>query len=314
MKALALSGGVGGAKLCFGLAEVLKPDELRIVVNNGDDEEFHGFYVCPDLDTVMYTLAGLSNQHTGWGIKNETFAALGALGRLGQETWFGLGDQDLATHIVRTRMLGQGRSLSEVTDYICRRLGIEHSIAPMTDDLLRTTVITEELGALPFQTYFVKHRCEPRVAALEFEGADCAEVSRGFSESLDSCDTLIFCPSNPYLSVAPILSMRGVRERIESFEGHRLAISPIVGGQALKGPAAKLLSELGEDVSCVGVARQYTGLCDTFVIDELDRDLADDVRALGMEVLILNTIMNNNRDKVELARNLLAAISESNDQ
>lgn len=314
MKALALTGGVGGAKLCFGLAEVLKPDELSIVVNNGDDEVFHGLYVCPDLDTVMYTLAGLSNPHTGWGIRNETFAALGALDRLGQETWFGLGDQDLATHIVRTSMLSHGKSLSEVTDHLCHRLGIEHPITPMTDDSLRTTVITRELGTLPFQTYFVRHRCEPTVTALEFDGSDSAYPSPGFSESLDSCDTLIFCPSNPYLSVAPILSMTGVRERIESFQGHRLAVSPIVGGQALKGPAAKLLSELGEDVSCVGVARQYVGLCDTFVIDELDRDLAGDVRALGMEVLVLNTIMNNNRDKVELARNLLGAISESNDQ
>ena len=314
MKALALTGGVGGAKLCFGLAQILGPDELRIVVNTGDDEEFHGLYVCPDLDTVTYTLAELSNPHTGWGIKNETFTALSALDRLGQETWFGLGDQDLATHIVRTQMLREGKSLSEVTDYLCRRLGIKHSITPMTDDSLRTTVITRELGTLPFQTYFVKHRCEPTVASLEFQGSDSAEASFGFSNNLDSCDTLIFCPSNPYLSVAPILSMGGVRERIESFEGHRLAVSPIVGGQALKGPAAKLLSELGEDVSCVGVARQYVGLCDTFVIDELDRDLAGDVRALGMEVLVLNTIMNNNSDKVELARNLLAAISKSNDQ
>ena len=314
MKALALSGGVGGAKLCFGLAEVLEPDELRIVVNNGDDEEFHGLYVCPDLDTVMYTLAGLSNPHTGWGIRNETFAALSALDRLGQETWFGLGDQDLATHIVRTQMIRQGKTLSEVTDYLCRRLGIEPPIIPMTDDLLRTTVTTKELGTVPFQTYFVRHKCEPTVTALEFDGADSAQASPGFSDSLYSCDALIFCPSNPYLSVAPILAVPGVRERIESFEGHRLAVSPIVGGQALKGPAAKLLSELGEDVSCVGVARQYVGLCDTFVIDELDSHLADDVRALGMDVLVLNTIMNNNCDKIELARNLMSAVSKSNEQ
>lgn len=310
MRALALTGGVGGAKLCFGLAQILQPDELRIVVNTGDDEEFHGLYVCPDLDTVMYTLAELSNPHTGWGIKNETFATLSALDRLGQETWFGLGDQDLATHIVRTQMLRQGNSLSEITEHLCRHLGLGHQIVPMTDDRIRTTVETD-IGTLPFQTYFVRHRCEPTVTGLSFDGSDSSEVAPGFSESLESSDALIFCPSNPYLSVAPILSIPSVRKRIEDFKGPRLAVSPIVGGQALKGPAAKILAELGEDVSCIGVARQYVGLCDVFVIDELDRDLADDVRSLGMEAVVMNTIMNNNRDKVELARNLLQAVTEA---
>ena len=308
MRVLALTGGVGGAKLCFGLAQILEPDELRIVVNTGDDEEFHGLYVCPDLDTVMYTLSELSNPHTGWGIRNETFAALSALDRLGQETWFGLGDQDLATHIVRTQMLRQGDSLSEITEYLCRHLGLEHSIIPMSDDQIRTTVETD-IGTLPFQTYFVRHRCEPTVTGLRFDGSDSSEVAPGFSESLKSSDALIFCPSNPYLSVAPILSIPGVRKHIEDFRGPRLAVSPIVGGQALKGPAAKILEELGEDVSCIGVARQYVGL-----IDELDRDLADDVRNLGMEAVVMNTIMNNNRDKVELARNLMKAATEADDR
>ena len=310
MRALALTGGVGGAKLCFGLAQILQPDELRIVVNTGDDEEFHGLYVCPDLDTVIYTLAELSNPHTGWGIRNETFATLSALDRLGQETWFGLGDQDLATHIVRTKMLREGMSLSDVAAHLCGRLGLEHPVIPMSDDPVRTTVSTD-IGALPFQTYFVRHGCEPIVSSLSFKGSQSARMSAKFNESLHSSDTLIFCPSNPYLSVAPILSVPGVRERIERFEGARLAVSPIVGGQALKGPAAKILEELGEDVSCVGVARQYIGLCDTFVIDELDADLADDIRELGMDVLVLNTIMNSNRDKVQLARNLLEAASEA---
>ena len=313
MKVLALTGGVGGAKLCFGLAHILKPDDLRIVVNTGDDEEFHGLYVCPDLDTVMYALAELSNPHTGWGIKNETFATLSALDRLGQETWFGLGDQDLATHIIRTQMLRQGKSLSEVTEYLYRHLGLEHPIIPMSDDNVRTTVITDR-GTLSFQTYFVRHRCEPSVNGLIFDGSHSAEISAKFRESLDSCDALIFCPSNPYLSVAPILSVPGVRERIQNFKGPRLAVSPIVGGQALKGPAAKILGELGEDVSCIGVARQFLGLCDTFVIDEMDRDLAGGVSDLGMNALVLNTIMNNNRDKVELAQNLLKALTETDDR
>ena len=310
MKVVALTGGVGGAKLCFGLVQILGPDELSIVVNTGDDEEFHGLYVCPDLDTVMYTLAELSNPHTGWGIRNETFATLSALDRLGQETWFGLGDQDLATHIVRTKMLREGKSLSDVTEYLCVRLGLEHPVIPMSDDPVRTTVSTD-IGTLPFQTYFVRHGCEPVVSGLRFVGSQAAGISAKFSESLNSSDTLIFCPSNPYLSVAPILSVPGVREGIERFDGNRLAVSPIVGGQALKGPAAKILEELGEDVSCVGVARQYSGLCDTFVIDEVDAELADDIRDLGMDVLVLNTIMNNSRDKIQLARNLLEAATEA---
>ena len=182
MKALALTGGVGGAKLCFGLFKLLGPDELRIVANTGDDEVFHGLYVCPDMDTVMYTLAGMSNPHTGWGIRNETFGALSALDRLGQETWFGLGDQDLATHIVRTRMLNEGGSLSEVTGYLCRQLGLEHRIAPMSDDRVSTTVETD-IGALSFQTYFVRHRCEPVVSGLRFDGSDSASISPEFGES-----------------------------------------------------------------------------------------------------------------------------------
>ena len=310
MKVVTLTGGVGGAKLCFGLVQILEPDELSIVVNTGDDEEFHGLYVSPDLDTVMYTLAELSNPHTGWGIRNETFATLSALDRLGQETWFGLGDQDLATHIVRTKMLREGKSLSDVTEYLCVRLGLEHPVIPMSDDPVRTTVSTD-IGTLPFQTYFVRHGCEPVVSGLRFVGSQAAGISARFSESLNSSDTLIFCPSNPYLSVAPILSVPGVREGIERFDGNRLAVSPIVGGQALKGPAAKILEELGEDVSCVGVARQYSGLCDTFVIDEVDAELADDIRDLGMDVLVLNTIMNNSRDKIQLARNLLEAATEA---
>ena len=313
MKALALTGGVGGAKLCFGLAQILEPDELRIVVNTGDDDEFHGLYVCPDLDTVMYTLADLSNPHTGWGVRNETFATLSALDRLGQETWFGLGDQDLAVHIVRTKMLREGESLSDITEYLRRRLGVQHPIIPMSDDRVSTTVITD-IGDLSFQTYFVRYRCEPTVSSLKFEGSRSARISTGFSESLDSCDTLIFCPSNPYLSVAPILSIPSIRNGIENFKGRRLAVSPIVGGQALKGPAAKILEEMGEDVSCVAVARQYLGLCDTFVIDKMDSHLADDIRSVGMDVLVLNTIMNNNGEKVELARNLLKVAAKSDDR
>lgn len=308
MKVLALAGGVGGAKLCLGLARALPSDALRIVVNTGDDEDFYGLRVCPDMDTVMYTLAGMSNTETGWGIAGESFTTLSALERIGQDPWFMLGDQDMATHIVRSDILRRGGTLSQATDYLRRWLGVERPIIPMSDDRVRTMVETDA-GTLPFQTYFVKLRCEPRVSDIRFAGADGAALSPGFSESLDECDVLVVCPSNPYLSVAPILSVPGVRERIEAFEGVRVAVSPIVGGEALKGPAAKLLEEMGEDVSCVGVARQYAGLCDIFVLDEVDRHLADEVSALGMEALVLDTIMTTDEDKTRLAREIAAAAS-----
>ena len=308
MRVLALAGGVGGAKLCLGLTKVLEPDELRIVVNTGDDEEFYGLHVSPDLDTVTYTLAGLANPNTGWGIRGDTFDTLSSLGKLGEDTWFGVGDRDLATHIVRTNMLGQGRSLSDVTEHVRRRLGVEHSIAPMTDDRVRTTVLTES-GPMPFQTYFVKLRCEPKVTGVRFDGAEDATMSAAFEEGLNSCDALVICPSNPYLSVAPILSIPSVRSKIERLSSVRIAVSPIVGGRALKGPAGKMLSELGEDVSCVGVARQYIGLCDVFVIDEIDRGLSEDIKSLGMEAAVLNTVMKTDEDKAALARSILDIVA-----
>ena len=304
MSVLALAGGVGGAKLCLGLARILDVGDLQIVVNTGDDEEFYGLHVSPDLDTVMYTLAGLSNPDTGWGIAGETFATLESLGRLGEDTWFGLGDRDMATHIVRTNMLRQGRTLSEVTARLYKALGVEHAVAPMSDDRVRTSVVTD-VGTLAFQTYFVKHRCEPVVSDLLFDGAENSSMSEAFSDALRDAEALVYCPSNPMLSIAPILAVRGVESAIRSFDGVRVAVSPIVGGKAIRGPAAKLLAELGEDVSCVGVARRYMGLCDVFVLDESDRRHADEVRSLGMEPVVLDTIMNSNDDKVALARSIL---------
>ncbi len=307
MSVLALAGGVGGAKLCLGLSRILEPHELSIVVNTGDDETFYGLHVSPDLDTVMYTLAGLSNPETGWGIVGETFAALESLGRLGEDTWFGLGDRDLATHIVRTKMLAEGASLSEVTARLCDSLGVRHPIAPMSDDRVRTVVETSG-GTLPFQTYFVKMRCEPTVTKLSYDGARQAKMSDALRIALEVADLLVYCPSNPMLSVAPILAVPGVERAIRDFSGTRVAVSPIVGGKAVRGPAAKLMAELGEDVSCVGVARRYAGLCDVFVIDEVDRDLAPEVRALGMDAVVLDTIMNDEADKVALASGVLNAV------
>ena len=298
---LALAGGVGGAKLALGLSRILPPDELTIVVNTGDDEEFFGLHVSPDLDTVMYTLAGVSNPETGWGIVDETFQALERLKMYGADAWFGLGDKDLATHIRRTDMLRSGFTLSEVTRSLSTALGIGHPIVPMTDDKVRTRVTTE-LGELAFQEYFVKLRCEPIVKSIRFEGAEAASPAPGFSQALERSGAIVFCPSNPFVSVAPILAVPGVSQGIKEFGGLRVAVSPIVGGRALKGPAAKMLEELGHDVSCVGVAGRYVGLCDIFIIDEVDRAATARIEALGMRVEVTDTIMNTEQDKVRLAK------------
>ncbi|MCH7802212.1 MAG: 2-phospho-L-lactate transferase [Chloroflexi bacterium] len=298
---VALAGGVGGAKLALGLTRVLSPDELTVVVNTGDDEEFYGLHVSPDLDTVMYTLAGIANPETGWGLAEDTFQALERLKAYGLDAWFGLGDKDLATHITRTSLLKQGHTLSEVTDTLRTALGVEHPIVPMTDDDVRTVVYTDQ-GRLAFQTYFVKYQCEPVVNSLRFEGADASNLSPNFASALDRANVLIFCPSNPFLSVAPILAVSGVTNRIRQFDGLRVAVSPIVGGQALRGPAAKMLEELGHDVSCAGVATQYQGLCDVFVIDTVDAGYQNEIEQLGMRVAVTNTVMNTEGHKVELAR------------
>ena len=300
---LALAGGVGGAKLALGLSRIIPPESLTIVVNTGDDEVFHGLHVSPDLDTMMYALAGLTNPETGWGVVGDSFNALGMLGRYGGPTWFNLGDKDFATHVRRTQLLNQGLSLSEVTKTLCESLGVCHSIVPMSDDRVRTVVETDG-GDLAFQVYFVQHRCQPVAKGIHFESAGGVSASQGFLTALEDGKALIFCPSNPFLSVAPILSVPGVRDCIESFPGTRVAVSPIVGGEALRGPAAKLLEELGHDVSCLGVARQYQGLCDVFLIDEVDRHHADAIGKLGMRVEVAPTIMVTDEDKVRLATHI----------
>ena len=303
-KVLALAGGVGGAKLALGLARTLPPDRLTIVVNTGDDECFHGLHVSPDLDTVMYTLAGLSNPETGWGLAQETFHALEMLRRYRAETWFSLGDMDLATHIKRTQLLGEGMLLSQVTAELASCLGITQQIVPMSDQSVRT-VLETDAGNLPMQQYFVKHGSQPRVLSIRYEGAEHALPSPAFVKALKQAAMVVICPSNPFLSLGPILAIPGVRESLAAAP-NKVAVSPIIGGAALRGPAAKIMAELGYPASCAGVARQYQGICDYFLLDQQDASLAPEIEELGMTPLVAPIIMQTDDDKVALANYVLS--------
>ena len=305
IRALALAGGVGGAKLVVGLAHCLTPEELVVTVNTGDDEEFHGLHVSPDLDTMMYTLAGLSNPETGWGLNGDTFTALAMLRQYGADAWFNLGDRDLATHIRRTQLLGQGLTLSQVTAQLCAALGVAHRIAPMSDQPVRTVLETAG-GRLSMQEYFVRQRAQPEVSAVHYVGAADAVPSPGMDAALAQARILVICPSNPALSVQPIVEVSGMRERLASFSGLRVAVSPIVGNDAVRGPAGQIMAGLGQEVSVVGVARAYRDFCDVLVIDRQDEGLASAVAGEGLHPVVTNTIMNTLQDRVDLAQTILA--------
>ena len=304
---LALAGGVGGAKLARGLAGVLDPGRLTVAVNTGDDFEHMGLPISPDLDTVMYTLAGRANPDTGWGVAGETWSFMEAVEDLGGDTWFRLGDRDLATHVLRRRMLDRGKTLSEATDALAGALGIRHRIVPMSDRPVRTVVETDE-GTLPFQDYFVRRRCEPRALTFRFENIDSVEPSPGLAAALANpeLDAVVVCPSNPYVSVAPILGIPAVAGFIEARKVPVVAVSPIVGGRAIKGPAAKMMAELGAETSALGIATHYGALIDGLVIDEVDAALAPDIEASGMAAHVARTVMRNEGDSRELARETLA--------
>ena len=311
---LALAGGVGGAKLAAGLQAALdSPRDLLTVVNTGDDFEHMGLSICPDLDTVMYTLSGRANPETGWGLAGESWSFLEALGALGGEDWFRLGDRDLATHVERTRRLRGGEPLSQVTVDLAARLGVPSRIAPMSDDPVRTVVETPD-GDLPFQEYFVRRRCEPAVRGLRFEGASAARMSAAFEAALadPALDAVVVCPSNPYLSIDPILAVPGVRAALAGCAAPVVAVSPIVGGRAIKGPAAKIMEELGVEVSAAAVAARYRDLLDGFVLDETDRALAAAIESEGgagarapLRVTVEQTVMRTGEDRTRLAARVL---------
>ena len=302
---LALAGGVGGAKLVVGLSHCLPAGELAVAVNTGDDEEFHGLHVSPDLDTMMYTLSGLSNPQTGWGLEGDTFGALAMLRQYGADTWFNLGDRDMATHIRRTQLLRQGLTLSEVTAQLCAALEIPHSILPMSDQPVRTVLETTE-GRLSMQEYFVQYRAQPDVSAVSYLGASEAVPSSGLEVALSQAEMLVICPSNPALSVQPIVDVAGMRELLAAFTGLRVAVSPIVGNDAVRGPAGKIMAGLGQEVSVVGVARAYRDFCDVLVIDQGDEALAPAVADTGIRPVVTNTIMESLQDRIDLARTVLS--------
>lgn len=300
---VALCGGVGGAKMAFGLARILPPEALTIVVNTGDDFEHLGLSISPDIDTVTYTLADLSDRERGWGLAGESWAFMAALRRIGGEDWFWLGDQDLATHIERTRRRAAGETLSEVTVGLARRLGVGHPIAPMSDQPVRTIVETDE-GPLAFQHYFVREQCRPRVRAIRFDGADAARPAPAAAAALARPDlaAILICPSNPYLSIDPILAVPGLREAIRAARAPCVAVSPIVGGKAIKGPSAKMMGEMGLTPSVRAVAAHYAGLIDALVIDQVDAGEAPAVEALGLACAVAQTVMRRDEDRIDLAR------------
>jgi LPPG:FO 2-phospho-L-lactate transferase len=304
---VALCGGVGGAKLAFGLARALAPEDLTIVVNTGDDFEHLGLHVSPDIDTVAYTLSGLADRERGWGLAGETWNFMASLSRLGGEDWFQLGDRDLAMHVERTRRLALGESLSEITTVLTTALGVRCAVAPMSDQPVRTMVLTED-GELPFQRYFVAERCRPLTRGVRFDGAEMAAPSPGVCAALRRTDVeaVIICPSNPYLSVDPILAVPGVRSALEAMPAPVVAVSPIVGGEALKGPAAKLMRETGVAPSPVAVAQHYGGLLSGLVIDKVDKVHVAALQAMGVHPGVTDAVMSNDEDRVRLARETLA--------
>ena len=301
-RVIALSGGVGGAKLALGLTACLDPDELAILANTADDFEHLGLSISPDLDTVMYTLAGLADPERGWGLAGESWQCMEAMAALGGPDWFRLGDRDLATHLQRSLMLRAGDTLSTVTARLCAALGVRHALLPMSDDPVRT-LLTTDRGELAFQAYFVRERCAPRVHALRYEGAASARPNPALLEWLDRGAAVVICPSNPWLSVDPILALGDLRSRLAA--ASTVAISPIVGGRAIKGPAAALMEQLGLVPSAFEVARHYRGLLRGFVLDRVDAGQAEAVRALGMAVLVTDTVMTDVASKQRLAAEVL---------
>lgn len=306
MKVAALSGGVGGAKLALGLDRTLVSDDLTLIANTGDDFRHHGLHVAPDIDTLVYTLAGLNDDERGWGLAGETWGFMGALKRLGGETWFNLGDRDLGMHVLRSERLTAGERLSSITDTIRRQLEIAARILPMSDDPVPTVVLTQEEGPLPFQRYFVERQAAPTVTGFRFEGVEDAAPAPGLLDAIREAERIVVCPSNPFISIDPVLAIPGVRTALKATSAPVVAVSPIVAGEAIKGPTAKMFRELGFTPSPAAVAERYQDFLDLMIIDEQDRAAGDAVEALGVRTAVAQTVMRTLSDKTELAEAALA--------
>jgi LPPG:FO 2-phospho-L-lactate transferase len=304
----ALAGGVGAAKFLLGLSTVMPAEDLTIIANTGDDIELHGLRISPDIDTVTYTLAGVINEATGWGISGDTFQCLEWMARYGEPRWFNLGDRDLATHIYRTNQLRQGRTLSEVTDHLRRALKVAAKILPMSDAYTPTRVVTDA-GEMHFQEYFVGQRAEPRVKALRFDNIETARPAPGVTEAIREADLIVVCPSNPFISIGPILAVPGLRDALRTTPAPVIAITPIIEGRALKGPAADMLRDLGYESSARAVAAMYQDFCDVFVLDARDAALQPQIEALGLRVAVTDTVMTTLADKQRLAREVVSLVT-----
>lgn len=303
MNVVALAGGVGGAKLADGLQRLLG-EQLTVVVNTGDDLDLHDLRICPDLDTVLYTLAGIANAETGWGIAGDTFHNLEMLSRLGGEDWFQLGDRDLATHLVRTQMLRSGHTLTQVTRYLSRALGVRATILPMTDARVATMVSTSA-GELSFQEYFVHRRWQPVLKAYRFHGIEKARVTPEITAAVTAAELIVICPSNPFVSIDPIVNVGGMRSLLQRARVPRIAVTPLIGGAAVKGPAAKMFAELGMEPTSVQVAKLYRSVIDRFVLDRVDEADAPTIKGLGLRVWVTNTLMDTPPARERLARELI---------
>lgn len=304
-KITALAGGVGASKLLLGLYDTMDPRDLTVIVNTGDDINLHGLKISPDLDIVTYTLAGIVDEAKGWGYRDETFHALKGLAAFGRAHWFNLGDRDLATHIHRTAMLAEGKSLSEAAEAIRLAVRVKARILPMSDQAVPTMIATDE-GELHFQEYLVKRRAEPVVRGIRFEGADKARPAKNVLEAIRGADRILICPSNPLISIGPILAVRGIRQALRARKKSVVAVCPIVGGKSLKGPSDKMLAELGHEPSALGVAKLYADFTGIFVIDPADKTQTVNIRKLGMKVEEIPTVMGTRAHKRKLARSLLA--------
>ena len=307
MNVTTLAGGVGAARFLEGLLQAVPLADVTVISNTGDDEEFFGLHVSPDIDTVIYTLAGAIDPVQGWGLVGESYESLAALRRFGYQTWFNLGDRDLATHALRTQLLRDGATLTEATRTIVEAFGLNFTLLPMSDDRVRTLVETDN-GTLAFQEYFVKRRTEDVVRAVRFEGADTARPAPGVLEAIDRADAVIVAPSNPVVSIGPILAVPGIRDALRRTDARVVAVSPIIGGKTVKGPADRMMASLGWTPTAAGVAEAYCDLLDVLVIDEEDRDLAPGIEATGVRAVVAPTIMRGPPEKRALAEVVLGAV------